>query len=242
MSGLLENFAAYILAGGRSTRMGQDKAMLELAGRPLVEHAVRKLRSITPDVCILSGNPAMARFAPPVADLHVNCGPLGGIEAALSDSKKHWVLIVPVDTPFVPAALLRYWANDVLRRRDARVSLFAVDGAVQPALCLVHRDLASYVRESLEAGRLKLFPELKGAAEQLATRMDARIEDVLLVRKWDEEAAAKFLKELESAGSDGAITAAQRVALPVWFSNLNTPDEFTDVERYADALEEQSRY
>lgn len=238
MSGLLEDVAAYVLAGGRSTRMGQDKAMLVLAGRPLVEHAVRKLRSITPNVCILSGNSRLARFAPLVADLRGNSGPLGGIEAALAHTKKPWVLIAPVDTPFVPAILLRHWVNRVLQHRNARLSLFSVDGSVQPALCLVHRDLAPYLRDSLEAGRLKLFPELQGAAEQLAIKIGAGIEDMSLVHEWNEGAATKFLNELDSAGWGDAITAAQRAALPMWFSNLNTPDEFADAERYADVLGE----
>ena len=237
MSGLLEDVAAYVLAGGRSTRMGQDKAMLELAGRPLVEHAVRKLRRITPDVCILSGNSRLAPFAPLVVDLRENRGPLGGIEAAFSHTKKYWVLIVPVDTPFVPAALLRHWVRSVLLKGDARLSLFSVDGSVQPALCLLHRDLAPYVRDSLEAGRLKLFPELRDAARHLAAKKNVKTEDVMLLREWNEREAAGFLEELDRAGGYGVLSAAQREALPVWFSNLNTPEEFAVAERYAGALE-----
>ena len=71
--------AAYVLAGGRSSRMGQDKALLPLAGKPLVEHMVAKLRRISDEVSILSNNPELARFAPLVPDLRESCGPLGGI-------------------------------------------------------------------------------------------------------------------------------------------------------------------
>lgn len=235
--GLLEDVAAYILAGGRSTRMGQDKAMLELAGRPLVEHAVRKLQRVTGDVCILSNNSSLAAFAPLVGDNYVNCGPLGGIEAALAHTTKQWTLIVPVDTPFLPAALVRYWANDVLSIGRARLSLFSVDGTVQPAVCLVHRDLAPYLCDSLDGGRLKLFPELRDAARRLAATQNTRDEDVLLLREWNDDEAQRFLGFLDRTGTGDEITAAQRAAWPMWFSNLNTPDEFAVGERHADALD-----
>ena len=73
----------YVLAGGRSSRMGRDKALLELAGKPLVLHAVTKLRRVCAEVSVLSDNPELARYAPLVRDLHAGCGPMGGIEAAL---------------------------------------------------------------------------------------------------------------------------------------------------------------
>ena len=232
-----KDVAGYILAGGRSSRMGQDKAMLPLAGRPLVEHAVSKLRRVAFDVSILSRDPKLASFAPLVPDLHENCGPLGGIEAAQANTERQWVLIMPVDVPFVPAALLRCWVDEVTRSDDARVSLFCVDGVVQPALCMLHRDVAPYVRKSIEDSRLKLFPVLREAAHALAAELNAEIDDVLLLRKWNEREAIRFSAELESAGRGGEITASQLVAAPLWFTNLNTPDEFAVAEGYADALD-----
>lgn len=228
--------AGYVLAGGRSTRMGQDKALLQLAGVPLVQHAVRKLRSVVTDVCILSSRPELEPFAPLVADLRENCGPLGGIEAALANTRRQWVLMMPVDTPFVPAALLRYWMDGVLQQSDARVSLFSVDGAVQPALCMLHRDIAPYVRRSLDQSRLKLYPELRNAALELAALNHAEIEDVLLVREWNEREVAVFSAELEAAGKSDEVTIAQWAAVPLWFANLNTPEEFAEAERHTDVL------
>jgi molybdopterin-guanine dinucleotide biosynthesis protein A len=237
IDGSQKDVAGYILAGGRSTRMGQDKAMLQLAGMPLVEHAVRKLRSVASDICILSRNPNLASYAPLVPDLHEDCGPLGGIDAALANTRKQWVLIMPVDMPFVPIALLRNWMHGVLASSCVRVSLFSVDSAVQPALCMLHRDVAPYLRKSLEDSRLKLFPELKDAAQALAAETGASIDDVLVLCEWNAREAIKFSAELEGAEQGGEITAAQWAALPVWFTNLNTPDEFAMAEQYAGALD-----
>lgn len=84
------SLGAYVLAGGRSTRMGQDKALLPLAGRPLVEHAVSKLRHLTDEVYILADRRELAAFAPIVPDLRQGCGPLGGFETALSHTRREW--------------------------------------------------------------------------------------------------------------------------------------------------------
>src|ERR1700754_3091471 len=103
MDGLLP-IGAYILAGGRSMRMGRDKALLELAGKPLIQHAVIKLTRLTGDVNILSSRPELAQFATLVPDLHENCGPVGGLEAAFAHTRRDWMLVLPVDMPFVPTA------------------------------------------------------------------------------------------------------------------------------------------
>ena len=77
----------YVLAGGKSSRMGTDKALVELAGRPLIARAVEKLRQICAEVHILSSNPELEVHAPLIGDLHEDCGPIGGIEAALAQKK-----------------------------------------------------------------------------------------------------------------------------------------------------------
>ncbi len=101
----------YVLAGGRSSRMGRDKALLELGGKPLALHAVTKLQRVCSDVHILSGNMELAAYAPLVQDLHPGCGPIGGIEAALAHSYDEWNLFLPVDMPFFPSAFLSAWVG-----------------------------------------------------------------------------------------------------------------------------------
>ena len=96
----------YVLAGGKSSRMGQDKALLKLAGKPLVLRAVEKLQQICADFYILGNRPELEIYAPLVRDLHEGCGPLGGIEAAFSHSAKAWNLFMAVDMPFLPVGFL----------------------------------------------------------------------------------------------------------------------------------------
>jgi len=190
--------AGYVLAGGKSSRMGQDKALLELAGKPLVALAVETLRRVCGDVHILSSRSELAEFAPLVPDVHPGCGPLGGIETALLHSSCEWNLFLPVDMPFVPAFFLEDWVREVLAT-EARVALFTVDERPQPTLCLLHREVTPFAQNAMAQGEHKLWPVLEGAARELAARSGIALDRVLLNRP-----------AVESA----------------WFANLNTPEEF----------------
>jgi len=195
---MLSQVAGYVLAGGKSSRMGQDKALLELAGKSLVALAVEKLRRVCEDVHILSSRPELEMFAPLVPDVHPGCGPLGGIEAALLHSPYEWNLFLPVDMPFVPASFLEDWVREVLAT-EARVALFTVDGRAQPTLCLLHRDVTPFAQQAMAQGEHKLWPVLEGAARELAARSGVALDQML----WNRPVEAN-----------------------AWFANLNTPEEF----------------
>src|SRR5579871_4908863 len=100
--------AAFILAGGKSSRMGSDKAFLEFEGRTLLARALALARSITSDVRIVGQQEKFAHFAPTVADIFPDRGPLAGIHAALCSSEADLNLILAVDTPYLSWALLRF--------------------------------------------------------------------------------------------------------------------------------------
>jgi molybdopterin-guanine dinucleotide biosynthesis protein A len=106
--------AALILAGGRGTRLaGADKALIPLAGEPLLTHLLTRL---TPQIqtIAISANGNLARFAPynfpilPDSPAHTGKGPLAGIAAGLAWAQSIGatsLLTIPVDTPFIPADL-----------------------------------------------------------------------------------------------------------------------------------------
>ena len=86
---LMSGAEGFVLAGGRSSRMGRDKALLQVGGRPLVAVALDKLRSIGVAAPRIAGALAdLSSHAPVVPDLHPWCGPLSGIEAALAASSQ----------------------------------------------------------------------------------------------------------------------------------------------------------
>ncbi len=220
----------YVLAGGRSSRMGRDKALLELVGRPLVSRAVLKLERVSRDVRILSSNDALGEFAPVVPDLHPGCGPLGGIEAALADSAHDWNLILPVDVPFLPTAFLDWWVRMVSAQEGLRLGMFRVDEVPQPALLMIHREIGPYVSASLGRGEYKLMPALRACAEALAAKRGVFCGAVFQSLPVDEH--------LQFEGTAWAkITEAQRANQSRWFANLNTPEDFDEAELRVDALD-----
>jgi molybdenum cofactor guanylyltransferase len=94
-----------VLAGGLSTRMGRDKAMLHWMGRPLIEHQITTLREAGVDEVQVSGYRPDYQGVP---DVQPQMGPLGGL-AAIAAIRPDDVdlLVIPVDMPLLQAALLR---------------------------------------------------------------------------------------------------------------------------------------
>jgi molybdopterin-guanine dinucleotide biosynthesis protein A len=90
----------FVLAGGKSTRMGQDKASLNWRGRSLLEHMVTLLSSSADHVRVVG--------RPPLPDRIPDCGPLGGIVTALDSSDTEGNLVVAVDLPLLTPRFLFY--------------------------------------------------------------------------------------------------------------------------------------
>jgi molybdopterin-guanine dinucleotide biosynthesis protein A len=128
---------AFILAGGKSSRMGQDKAFLSLAGKSLISHALDLARSVAQHVAIVGDPAKFASFAPVLPDAFTGCGPLAGIHAALQSSSTDLNLMLAVDIPFVEPAFLRF----LISAAETSGALVTVPFAARHlhTLCAVYR-------------------------------------------------------------------------------------------------------
>jgi molybdenum cofactor guanylyltransferase len=147
--------AAFILAGGKSTRMGADKAFVVLDGRTLLARALDLARSVTQDVRIVGEAKKFAAFAPVVEDVFPGCGPLGGIHAALRTSQAELNLVLAVDMPFVPPALLPFLITRA-RNSPLMVTVPRAGGGWQPLCAVYRREFADVAEKALRAGRYKI--------------------------------------------------------------------------------------
>src|SRR5512146_864591 len=119
---VLENLAAFVLAGGKSTRMGTDKAALTLEGRTLLEHALAILSQVVGEVAILGSQDLYGGYGfPVIEDIYPGCGPLAGIHAALTHLKQRrpvpeaqFALIIAVETPFLDPKFLAHLTQRAL--------------------------------------------------------------------------------------------------------------------------------
>ena len=104
---------AAILAGGQSSRMGRDKALLPFNGAPLIAHIAQVLAPIFPEIIVVTANAHIADAAdlPAVADSFAGRGPLGGIHAALSHFEAP-TFVVACDMPYLNADFIRYLCAD----------------------------------------------------------------------------------------------------------------------------------
>jgi len=111
---------AVILAGGKSSRMGRDKAFLPFRGQPLIEHALQVVREAGAAEVLISGRPEQdfSHYDCPVLlDLESDCGPLGGIERGLAVAAHPLVLILAVDLPHMTPACVEWLCRR--RRQEA---------------------------------------------------------------------------------------------------------------------------
>jgi molybdenum cofactor guanylyltransferase len=155
MDGLAADVAAFVLAGGKSTRMGADKAFVMLDGRTLLARALELARTVTDDVRIVGSAEKFAAFAPAVEDVFRECGPLGGIHAALRASVAELNLMLAVDVPFVPAALLQYLVERA-RGSDAIATVPLAGGGWQPLCAVYRREFGEVAEKALRGGRYKI--------------------------------------------------------------------------------------
>lgn len=112
-----EDATALILTGGKSTRMGRDKALIPLEGKPVIEHVIEGLSGLFPRI-LLSANDreTYGRFGwPVVTDIEREWGALAGVHAGLLAATTEWVFVLAVDMPLVEPDIVRA----VLARADA---------------------------------------------------------------------------------------------------------------------------
>jgi molybdopterin-guanine dinucleotide biosynthesis protein A len=207
------NITGFVLAGGKSTRMGRDKAALHLEGRTLLEHALGTLRQVCAEVMVLGPRELYSKFgAEVVEDIFPGCGPLSGIHAALSRTRTKFNLVIAVDTPFLSAAFLSFMAQRAIES-GAAVTTPEIAGYKQP-LCSV------YGREFLPIAQKALQPQ-RNAGEWPARSASAKSREYKIVPLFPAERTCIITEE-----------EMRRFAFtPEMFENLNTPDDLERARR-----------
>ena len=139
-----------VLAGGRSSRMGQDKASLPFGDETMLARAVRMVGEVTDDVIVVAqggGNPFLGLPVRIILDPVEHLGPLAGIAAGLSASTSDVNLIVACDMPLIRPAVLKRLV-ELLEDNDICVAV--VDGYASP-LCAAYRTTVAATAQRLLA-------------------------------------------------------------------------------------------
>lgn len=157
--------SAVVLAGGKSSRLGADKALLELDGQPLIARTVQALATLSDDLIVVTNTPE--RFDPLglaarlVTDERPDEGSLMGIYSGLKVARHPHAVVVACDMPFLSLPLLRYMLS---LAPDYDVVVPRLAGMLEPLHAVYSRACLPWMARLLDEGRRRIvafFPHVR---------------------------------------------------------------------------------
>lgn len=199
---------AAILAGGRATRMGRDKADILLGGIPLIERVFDRVREVAEAVVVVGGPQRMDhRGVPTLPDRYPGANAVGGIATALVhalqlEGPKAWVLCVACDTPFLEPALLRLLAA---RRRNADIVVPRTSQGWEPLCALYRATCLPGFEQAIAKGNLRVLDaysqvRCQTVLEEELRRVDPDLQSFFNVNRPADLALAEQLVSRTSPG------------------------------------------
>lgn len=198
----------FVLAGGQSSRMGTDKALVEFRGRPLIAHAIGILEAAGLKVFIAGARaetrPRLEPYAPVIPDREGGLGPLGGICAAFGSIRAEWGVFLPVDVPLLPSSLVVYLVRRA-QSSGAAVTLVSVNGSPETFPAVISRSALPALERELGQRRLGCLSSFGMAARELGGCVAAVDVEVLV--------------------QSGQVCHAHALPAVRWFLNLNWEED-----------------
>lgn len=210
--------AGFVLAGGRSSRMGSDKALALFGGIPLIEIALAAFAEVEIPAEIAGSRSDLAEYGREIPDLFADSGPLGGIYAALTVSSAEWNVFLPVDLPLMPSSLLACLLQRAQLTRSP-VTAATLNGRLEPLPVVLHRSVLAPVADRLANGQTACHLAWETVPPELGANLDRVSVETLL--------------------QCGQCTPGRRRSgLPpaFWFQSANTPQDLARLNRMGPEL------
>jgi molybdopterin-guanine dinucleotide biosynthesis protein A len=156
-AGQYPDLAAVLLAGGRSCRMGTDKALVPLGGQPALELLATRLRELTDQVLLSASDPSAYSFAglPTICDVYPRRGPMSGLHAAMLHTTRPLILLLACDLPGVSSLILRR-IIEASAGFDAVIPLTS-DNRLHPVCAVYSRTCLPVIERNLRSGRNRMI-------------------------------------------------------------------------------------
>lgn len=135
--------------------MGSDKALLTVGKQTLLERALRTAAAVADAVFIAGSRERYAQYGDVVEDVFPDCGPLGGIHAALCITQTELNLMLAVDTPSIGADFLA-WLLEQARASNELIVVPEALGGLQPLAAVYHRSMRDVAEQALKRGDYKI--------------------------------------------------------------------------------------
>ncbi|KAB0671254.1 molybdenum cofactor guanylyltransferase [Oryzomonas sagensis] len=154
--GPLDGITGVILAGGASSRMGRNKALLMVDGMPLIEKIHRTMIQLFRDVVLVTNTPEVYAFLPcrTVTDIYPGFGSIAGLHAGLAASSEEWIFVAACDAPFINPDVIRM-LSAVSAGYDAVVPIS--EGGKEPLHALYGRRCLAEIEQVIRQGDRRLL-------------------------------------------------------------------------------------
>jgi molybdopterin-guanine dinucleotide biosynthesis protein A len=190
-----------IQAGGQSSRMGQDKALLPFLGQPLILRVIQRVASLADEVLVTSNHPGSFRFLglPVTQDVVPGVGALGGLYTALKTARFPLVGVVACDLPFANPDLLKA-CRDILLETGADAVIPSTEIGLEPLHAIYKRDTClPLVEAAIKSGERRAISWHEQAEIRILTPGEVAQYDPQGVTFWNVNTPEEFRQAEEVA-------------------------------------------
>ncbi len=207
----MDSFAAIVLAGGLSTRLGTDKAFLEIDGRTLLERVIARLGGLFGEVLVVTSQRGRERIKENglkfsrevslITDLYPGKGSLGGVYSGLAVSPAFYNLVVACDMPFINASLLAYMAGQA---SGFDVTIPRLGDVLEPLHSIYSKNCLGPMKRLLDTDHLRIIDLFQEVNMRYIEQDDIARFDPHMLSFFNINTAADFQRALELERSSQA--------------------------------------
>ncbi len=151
-----KDIVAILLAGGKSTRMRKDKALLDYEGSSFLAHLVKVSKSIAASTLISSNNVMhQLEGVSRIKDLKENCGPLMGLYSCMSSLDANYFLVLSCDSPLISVELIDYLVNNHEENYD--MTMLKSEDHAYPLIAIYNKNCQVSLATYLESNKRSVF-------------------------------------------------------------------------------------
>lgn len=150
------NISAYILCGGKSSRMQTEKGLVNYLDKPFIQWVIEAVKPVTQNIFLVTDNQSYSKFGYPlVPDVYKAKGPVGGIYSALSHSINEYNLMLSCDIPNISTSIInRYLVTNLSNSTD--VSFLSDNRNSYPLIAIYNKRVTPLFLEAIKLNKLKL--------------------------------------------------------------------------------------
>ena len=153
----IKKMIAIILAGGKSSRMGQDKASMILGGKTVIQHVIDNLFFVFEEIFISGNHNNYPISKGIIKDVTTQKGPIGGIRSALEFCQED-IFVCSCDMPFVSSDLIK---NILQKKIENRINVVRFGEKLYPVLGIYPFSILTDLKKTIESGNLRMISFLE---------------------------------------------------------------------------------